>query len=155
MALKVNWSQSTLQQDAIRQTDNLHKRMIRSYQMAGEKFIKAAREQIQSHNMGTYNDRTTNLRNSIGYFIFENGTLIESNNELESNLEQVQPLVNNTGIQLIGIAGMNYASFVEAKGYNVISYQADLCFVDLAMYLERLGAMEHGTAYGLEETFNV
>ena len=57
------------------------------------------------------------------------------------------------GIQLIGIAGMNYASFVESKGYNVISYQADVCIVDLAMYLETLEVIEQGSAAKMEETF--
>jgi hypothetical protein len=164
MALKVNFSQSTLQQDVIRQTDNLHKRMINAYHMAGLKFVKAAREQIQSHSMGTYNDRTTNLRNSVGYYIFDHGRLvesagfrgdIESTEGFEGGLENIQSFISDTGIQLIGVAGMNYASYVEAKGYNVISSQADVCAVDLAIYLERLGAVEHGTAYGLEETFNV
>ena len=48
---------------------------------------------------------------------------------------------------------MNYASFVESKGYNVISYQADICMVDLAGYLENLEVIEQGTAARMEETF--
>ena len=48
---------------------------------------------------------------------------------------------------------MNYASYVESKGYNVISYQADVCMVELGGYLENLDLIKEGTAAGMEETF--
>lgn len=108
---------------------------------------------MQDHAMGTYNDVTTNLRNSIGYFVFHDGELIKEHGNIETNQALIQDIVVPKGIQLIGIAGMNYASFVESKGYNVISYQNDLCLVELAMYLETLGVIKQGTAVNIEETF--
>jgi len=151
MALKSNFQQN----DYKKQVDSLYTRIINSFIRAGEDFVTNAREQMQDHAMGTYKDRTTNLRNSIGYFIFQDGVLAIENqtgNE-EENRKEVQSVVKPKDIQLIGIAGMNYASFVESKGYNVISYQADVCLVDLAMYLETLQVIEQGTAAGVEESF--
>jgi hypothetical protein len=155
MALKSNFNEDRSMQDVNRQKDSLYERIINSFIRAGESFVSNARGQMQDHEMGTYKDVTTNLRNSIGYFIFHDGEIVRENqvgNAVE-NKQLVQDLIVPKGIQLIGIAGMNYASFVESKGYNVISYQNDICLVELAMYLETLGVIKEGSAANMEETF--
>ena len=153
MALKSNFDANNSMNSLFRQRDNLYERIINSFIRAGENFITNARGQMQDHAMGTYKDQTTNLRNSIGYFIFLNGQPVKEVGDLLINRAKVQDLIKPSGIQLIGIAGMNYASYVESKGYNVISYQADICIVDLAMYLGVVGVIDQGTAARLEETF--
>lgn len=153
MALKSNIK--GLDQDVGRQSDMLYEKILNSFIYAGETFVTNAREQIQDHAMGTYLDDTTNLRNSIGYFIYHNGEMVKENliGNAVANKNAVQDIIKPKEFQLIGIAGMNYASHVESKGYNVISYQADICVVDLAVYLENLEVIEQGTAAGIEETF--
>lgn len=137
-----------------RQEKRLHERILDSFKRAGEDFVKSARGQVQDHAQGTYLDQTTNLRNSIGYLILFNGEKIFSDiGSAVENMDEILERVSPDGYQLIGFAGMNYASYVEAKGYNVISYQADVCFVDLTMYLEKLDLVEKGSAASLEETF--
>ena len=79
--------------------------------------------------------------------------MVHANNDMVENESLVQNIAKPEGIQLIGIAGMDYASHVESKGYNVISYQADVCMVDLAMYLEKLGVIEQNSAANIEESF--
>lgn len=153
MALKSNFNEAASMRDVEKQADSLYTQILRSFIMAGEEFIINARGQMQDHAMGTYKDQTTNLRNSIGYFVFHNGELVKDKNNIVTNLSAVQDLVKPTGFQLIGIAGMNYASHVESKGYNVISYQADVCMVDLAGYLENLEVIAQGTAAQMEDTF--
>lgn len=153
MALKSNFNEAQSMRNVQVQADRLFNRIMDSFIRAGEKFIISSREQIQDHSMGTYKDVTTNLRNSIGYFIFFNGRLIHEKNDYKINRALIEHVVKDRGIQLIGIAGMNYASHVESKGYNVISYQADVCMIDLAMYLGKLDVVEHGTAARMEETF--
>lgn len=54
------------------------------------------------------------------------------------SIDSIESLSNTDGVQLIGLAGMNYASEVEAKGYNVISVQADLILVDLERLYKQL-----------------
>jgi hypothetical protein len=154
MGIKSDFNEARSMEDLNKQTEVLYDKIIKAFIMAGEKFVKDAREQMQDHAMGTYKDQTKNLRNSIGYIIFSKGERVHSNigpeaNELGGILEDMK----SEGIQLIGFAGMNYASYVESKGYNVISYQADTCMVDLAVYLENHDLIEPGTAAGIEETF--
>ena len=153
MALKSNFNEERSMKDLERQAETLNQKIIDSFIYAAEDFIVNARGQVQDHAQGTYEDQTTNLRNSIGYFIFHNGELIREKNDDITNKSKVEGFVNPTGFQLILIAGMNYASYVESKGYNVISYQADVCMIDLAGYLENLDVIEQGTAARMEETF--
>ena len=151
MALKANIGD--IERDTQQQKESLFEKILNSFIYAAEEFIVNARGQMQDHAMGTYKDQTTNLRNSIGYFIFFNGELVREKNEIGTNRAEVEEFVNPDGFQLILIAGMNYASYVESKGYNVISYQADICMIDLAGYLENLDVIKEGTAARMEETF--
>jgi hypothetical protein len=155
MALKSNFNAGRIREETQRQADLLYQTIINSFVKAGEDFIINARGQMQDHAMGTYKDVTTNLRKSIQYFIFHNGELLHASASdfTAQNVGIVRDFVKPTGFQLIGLAGMNYASHVESKGYNVISYQADICLVDLAGYLEKLEIVEQGTAARMEDTF--
>jgi hypothetical protein len=166
MALKAHFHDDTKAQ-----VEDIYSRIMEAFIRAGEEFVTNAREQMQDHAMGTYKDVTANLRNSVGYFIFQDGRNIFQNpatNEFTGpksegklpeseiaaiNLASIKDVIKPEGIQLIGVAGMEYASYVESKGYNVISYQADVCLVDLASYLERLDVIEKGTAAKFEESF--
>lgn len=156
MALKRNFDLGDLKEDAQNQSDELHKKILESFFRAGEIFITQARQQVQSHSLGTYEDKTTNLRNSIGYYVFKDGEKMggESGEALKS-LEDVLSRVVPNGYQLIAIAGMNYASYVEAKGYNVISSQAETMFLNLSNFLEILQAKEKGYNEKLQEQINV
>jgi len=140
--------------DVEKQADTLYQKIINAFIYDAEAFIANARGQMQDHAMGTYKDQTTNLRNSIGYFIFHNGKLVHEKNEIVTNKSKVEELIKPSGFQMILIAGMNYASYVESKGYNVISYQADVCMIDLALHLEKLEIIKEETAAQMEETFN-
>ncbi len=140
--------------DSSEQIESIGKKILNSFIMAGLKFVRDSREQVQDHAAGTYEDQTANLRNSIGFAVFHNGEMVYSDigpkvEDLESIMNSVKP----SGFQLIGFAGMNYASYVESKGYNVISYQADVCMVDISVYLEHLEIIEEGSAARAEDSF--
>jgi hypothetical protein len=153
MALKSNFNEAKSMKDIEQQAETLYQKIINVFIYNAEQFIINARGQAQDHAQGTYKDQTTNLRNSIGYFIFHNGELVHEKNEIITNKSIIEEFVKPTGFQLILIAGMNYASYVESKGYNVISYQADICMIDLALHLEKLEVIKEGTAAQMEETF--
>lgn len=94
-------------------------------QFLGEEFVNNARLS------GNYQDRTGNLRSSIGYIILLDGKIIdrnfEGNNTGRSQAVKVANEVANNypkGYVLIGVAGMNYAAYVEAKNYDVITGSA-------------------------------
>ena len=98
-------------------------------EMATE-FVEEAKMQPEGHDLGFYNDRTGDLRASIGAYIFRDGVLVWS--IVEGNADENMRLVleddgkiANKGFTVVGIAGKYYASYVESKGYNVVSTQWD------------------------------
>ena len=140
MALKSNFNQADSLRELQRQAEQIHKRIVAAFHMAGLKFIKAVRSQPGGHPQGFYDDQTTNLRNSTQYFILYDGDVIEQYDSKFTglNLQEIESNIVRSGYQLIGIAGMNYASAVEAKGYNVITRQADQCIIDLTGYFKEI-----------------
>ena len=91
-------------------------------QYLGEQLAAYAKEQ---HN---YTDRTGNLTNSIAYAVVKEGKIVSYGGENQPGegadtalkvATEYAASVPNT-FSLIVVAGMNYAAYVEAKGYNVI-----------------------------------
>lgn len=81
----------------------------------GENYVNEAKER------GTYQDRTTNLRNANSYRVYIDGVPYrESIGRTETNA-MFDKMKIDTGIQLVVGNGINYASLVEGKGYNVTS----------------------------------
>ncbi|AOR28727.1 hypothetical protein FORMB_16880 [Formosa sp. Hel1_33_131] len=101
------------------------RKTLEAYQFIGETFVNEARIS------GNYTDRTGNLRSSIGYIILLNGKVVEQNFEGnskgQSQGKKVAEEVANQypdGYVLIGVAGMQYAAYVEAKNFDVITGSA-------------------------------
>ena len=97
-------------------------------QAGGEKFIEVARRS------GSYKDQTGNLRSSIGYIIAKDGEVVTENFKEGDKgtdkttgkykgrrLAEEVSLSYTGGYVLVGVAGMEYAAAVEAKGYEVVS----------------------------------
>lgn len=81
---------------------------------------------LQQPKFGDYLDQTSNLRNSIGYVVFKDGKVVKSHLGSKSASKSKEVVANHmqgftAGYGLIVVAGMEYAAFVESKGYNVIS----------------------------------
>lgn len=100
----------------------LEKRCIRAFTYVGELCLSEARTN------GNYIDRTGNLRNSIGYVVLKDGkTVAESGFANTEGGAKGEKLISSLkkqyhkGIVLIVSAGMNYAAYVEARNYNVIT----------------------------------
>lgn len=103
----------------------------------GELVVKYAKEN------GNYTDRTANLRNSIGYIVVQSGKVIaesftggtspvtaggDSDSAIEkgkSYARQVASEYNADKTYLVWVAGMEYASYVEAKNYDVLQGSGD------------------------------
>lgn len=112
-------------------------------QYMGEELTKYAREQ---HN---YTDQTGNLTNSIGYAVVRNGKIVNYGGEIKSGdgaaegLKIAQKMAANasSSFSLLIVAGMNYAAYVEAKGYNVILPAELKAKADMSAYMQKLQAM--------------
>jgi len=115
--------------------------IIQAMKFAGEDFVKDARKQKKSQ--GGFGDVTGNLRSSIGFAILKDGEEIFGDfkgnaNGIASAKAAISEIPKNKGLQMIGIAGMNYASIVEGKGMNVISRQAETLIIDLKDYIKEI-----------------
>lgn len=102
--------------------DRLEKATVYMLQYMGEELAKYAKDQ---HN---YQDQTGNLTNSIGYAVVKQGKILNYGGEIQPGegaaeglkvAEQMAAKLPNS-FSLIIVAGMNYAAYVEARGYNVI-----------------------------------
>lgn len=100
----------------------LETRCIKAFTYVGEACL------IEARTNGNYQDRTGNLRNSIGYTVLKDGkTVTESGFSQTEGGAQGEKLISSlkkkypTGIVLIVSAGMKYAACVEARNYNVIT----------------------------------
>lgn len=81
---------------------------------------------------GSFKDWTGNLRSSIGFVVSNNGKILHKDFEpsakgtdkktgMQHGLSFAKSLVPAKGISLIVVAGEDYASYVESKGYDVIT----------------------------------
>lgn len=100
-------------------------KMVQTLQFIGERFVNDARVN------GNYTDRTGNLRSSIGYIILKDGIVLKNNFRGKAigvakarDFALSVARIYGTGFVLIGVAGMEYAAAVEAKGFDVITSSA-------------------------------
>lgn len=129
----------------IKQVEGARIGAINALNYVGLECVKEAGES------GRYTDRSGNLRSSIGYAILENGKPIKKSTfnkviatatdaEIKSN-ELISSLAATykDGLVLIVVAGMNYAAYVEAKGYNVLNSSETLAKTLVPKMLKQLG----------------
>lgn len=110
--------------------EKYHQKVIRILRIVGEKCINEARE------YGSYQDQTGNLRSSIGYIVLKDGKPIEKGGfaptergtkKGKDGQKEGEAFINKvisqypSGFVLLVVAGMKYASYVEARNYNVLS----------------------------------
>lgn len=99
---------------------------------------------------GSYRDQTKNLRSSVGYIVAVDGQVHEAgafgkpdgnDKGRSAGLSYARSLAGKfpKGIALIVVAGMNYASYVSAKGYNVLDSSELLADQLVPKMLKRLG----------------
>lgn len=143
MAIKPTFQNGTVAAKVQEFQKRLESATVFLLQFMGEELTKYAREQ---HN---YTDQTGNLTNSIGYAVVRNGKIVNHGGEIKSGdgaaegLKIAQKMAANasSSFSLLIVAGMNYAAYVEAKGYNVILPAELKAKADLPAYMQKLQAM--------------
>lgn len=119
------------------QFDRIEKVLLNVVFYTGEAGLRVARLN------GSYTDRSGNLRSSTGYVVVKDGRIIKT-----SSFDQVPSKQSSSGnkhngssegkkfarkiisefpngIALVEVAGMNYAGYVSAKGYDVLDSAED------------------------------
>jgi len=145
MALRADYNEAATRKMLQERMANMRNAIISRLTLIGEQFVANAR------NNGDYQDITGNLRASVGFGVGQNGNLIQSGGfEIEGQgtdkvtgqiggqtlLESLMPQFP-AGFVLIGVAGMEYASLVEARGRDVITGAGLLAEQDLRNALSR------------------
>lgn len=106
--------------------DQMQSSQMEALARIGEEFVNNAKDN------GSYEDRTGNLRNSVGYVIALDGEVMDSkffasgnpqdDTGIKKGMQMAQSISQQyKGLVLIGVAGMEYAAAVERKGYDVIT----------------------------------
>jgi hypothetical protein len=145
MGLKATFTEADVRRALDLGALEIERGILRIFQFVGEKFVKDAKESLKidagMFPKGDYQDQTANLRSSIGFMVLKDG-IVQSQKVERSQSEGVAAAMSllyripKEGYQLIGVAGMDYASAVESRGYNVITSQADFAIVDLSSKLK-------------------
>ena len=124
LSIKAEFDKISMQKQMLQFAKEQEGKFINALAFIGEEFVNEARTKR------TYQDQTGNLRSSIGYSIVKNGKTKKfsvSRASTEGKIEAAEfatQLVNRgpqEGIYLIVFAGMEYALYVEAKGYDVLT----------------------------------
>lgn len=122
MGITAKFGAGTVKAQVMAFQERLEKATIFMLKYLGENLAKYAKD---NH---TYTDQTGNLTNSIGYAVVRNGKLVNYGGEIQpgdgaaEGLKIATKMANQSkaSFSLLIVAGMNYAAYVEAKGYNVI-----------------------------------
>lgn len=146
MGITSNFSRDEIQKRMEAFLNVVHKRTIEVLQMLGEKCVIEARL-----NKG-YMMQTGALTSSTGYTVFVDGIAVHASFEasdkgnpedIAKGLQAGQSLAEKIGSKtdgyaLVVVAGMNYATYVEAKGYNVLASAENLAKRELPRMLNAL-----------------
>ena len=146
MAIKPNFTKDDVRKRFDAFLNEIEKKQIARLQRLGEMCLVEART-----NKG-YMMQTGALLSSTGYEVFVDGVAIHSqfdaasgaeSNAAETGIKSGQSIAETIGkgtkgIALVVVAGMNYAAYVEAKGYNVLSSAEHLAERELPRMLDKL-----------------
>ena len=126
--MKPTFSQADVKKRLDTFLDVVEEMQVKRLQKLGEQCVLIARE--IPGEVGFY-DQTGNLRSSIGYIIFKDGTPMFGNyvqaKEGTEGVQKGKMLAEKVGskykqgIVLVVTAGMNYAIYLEADGRDVLT----------------------------------
>lgn len=145
--------------DTLRQFQAIEDGIINRLDITGAEFMQQAKDDLKIDRgafpavrkgkkgdpptgPGEYLDDTTNLRNSIGYYVLRDGVIVRGRVEgpseaTSASMTLLQSIPPVKGYQLVGLAGMDYASYLESKGFNVITSQAMVAMTNVEERLQR------------------
>lgn len=146
MGIKANFTKDDVRNRFDAFLNEIEKKQIARLQRLGEMCL------IEARNNKGYMMQTGALLSSTGYQVFVDGVAVHTQFDAESGAESGaaakgmkagQTIADKVGKQtkgvaLVVVAGMNYAAYVEAKGYNVLASAEHLAERELPRMLEKL-----------------
>lgn len=144
MAIEPQFTRKDVQRRFDAFLDQIQKQQIKRLSMLGEMCVNHARSVPK--DLG-FEDQTGNLRSSIGYVVFVDGVAVHSfYEEVKGGAEGAKAGQRlsakigegSSGVCLVVTAGMNYATYVESRGRDVIASAEQLAKRELPRMLEKL-----------------
>ena len=146
MGIKANFTKNDIKKRLDAFVDMVEQKQIERLQMLGEMCL------IEARNNKGYMMQTGALLSSTGYQVFVDGVAVHTQFDAASGAESGaaakgmkagQTIADKVGKQtkgvaLVVVAGMNYAAYVEARGYNVLASAEHLAERELPRMLEKL-----------------
>ena len=129
MGIKLKTPRSVIERAVRDKAEALKRAIVTALSMIGEECINVARDKARAN---AYITRTGNLASSIGYMIVQDGEVVtergfEQTNQGAEGVKTGKKAIAEVAKQfpthsvLIVVAGMNYAIYVERKGYDVLT----------------------------------
>jgi len=130
LKITADFNLNDLNRDLYKFIEDTQNNLVEVLKKVGKQAIDRSREKTKIQ--GGFGNITWNLRGSIGYVLVKDHKIIDKYfpplpdgdfGTLEGikYAEEIALLLDDGDIMLIVVAGMEYAYFVEAKGYDVIS----------------------------------
>lgn len=144
MPIKQTTPQSTIDRYIEQRMQHMTEAIVRSLMVVGEKCLNAAR------GTNSYKDQTGNLRSSLGYVIVRDGVIVHTSDEQvfgngsegsAMGARYARELADRfpRGYVLIVVAGMHYAAYVSAKGYDVLDSAELVADREVPRMMQKLG----------------
>lgn len=144
MPIKLITPKSEIERYTEEELERLKQAIIRTFLYVGETVLNKAR------STNSYKDQTGNLRSSIGYVVTVDGKIVHTagfqtvktgQTGSSTGANYVKNLVSQfpRGVCLIVVAGMKYASYVSAKGLDVLDSAELLAERLVPQMLKQLG----------------
>lgn len=130
LEIKLKTPKSEVQAMINAKGDLLKKAVARQMSVIGEEVVNYAL--TNGSGLKDYIDRTGNLRSSIGYIVTQDGSqqsqggfnqVLDGAEGVQKGEQHAQEIANrgDSGVSLVLVVGMNYAEYVERRGYDVLS----------------------------------
>lgn len=146
MAIKANFTKDDVRARFDAFLDEIQRKQIDRLKQLGEMCL------VEARNNKGYMMQTGALLSSTGYQVFVDGVAIHSQFEAASGaqsdaaaqgIKAGQTIADTIGkgtkgVCLVVVAGMNYATYVEARGKNVLTSAKNLAERELPRMLEKL-----------------
>ena len=146
MGVTANFTKADVKKRIDAFLDEIERKQIARLQRLGEMCL------IEARNNKGYMMQTGALLSSTGYQVFVDGVAIHSQFDAASGAESeaaargiktgqtiAEQIGKETkGVALVVVAGMNYATYVEARGKNVLTSAEHLAERELPKMLEQL-----------------
>lgn len=149
MGIKANFNRQDLHKVLMQRMERINKSILMALHGIGTDCVNKARSIPK--DVG-FEDQTGNLRSSIGYVIYQNGSPVDSNfeqvsgskgdgSEGKSKGERLAKEIAGkypNGFVLVVVAGMNYALYVESKNRDVLTSAKHLAEQELPRLLDEI-----------------